>query len=365
MDGNLFLSYVTVSESGGSVHLRRLGDEDGSGMDAEAQGKDLLVSAGCADAYDAVLTADSEGDIWVFYTGLAESGRYDIFARHFDEETGLSESGGVTFSRDDAMHPAATVDADGNVWLAYFLWLKMGIISRDKEIYSRVFDGEAWSSENRLSPVDVPDYEDHTDPAVAPDPEGGVSVAWSWDMHPMRDEKYARYQSEYGAESPTIFGRRVSTGSGAQDLLFFGAAGFDGAPELCRASDQKLWCAWSALHFFGPSPSRSLHASVSSAGESDRSAQFVIEKGVRDVCTPRFFEHDGLNMIWSSCDQKGCWSLKASAFSEEGWSFPVVIEGEGNPRFPDVAVGKDGCVWIAYSRDSGQGTEIAGRILEL
>ena len=60
------------------VRLRTLGS------DGRETAREVLVSRGCPDAYDAVAAVDGDGRTWVAYTGLAESGRYDVFVRTVD-----------------------------------------------------------------------------------------------------------------------------------------------------------------------------------------------------------------------------------------------------------------------------------------
>jgi hypothetical protein len=350
--GGLLTSYVTLRDGAGEVRVRT------------GETKEIPVAAGCADAYDAVMAAGADRT-WIIYCGLAPSGKYDVYVRSLDGELALSEAVNLTASDDDAMGPDATIDDAGRLWVTYYRWHRMGTASRDKEVYARVFDGTSWSKEMRLSPADLPAYEDHTDPSIAPDPTGGVSVAWSWDMHRSRDPKYARYRQTYHAEAPTIFGRRLSAKDGPGDLLFLGHAGVDGAPELYRATDGRLWCAWNALYPAGRGFRKALLASSCAKGAKDRERRHLVEAGALDVCTPRFFEHDGaLHVIWSSRSDTSNWRLMTSAFAEGEWSTPRVVEGKGDPRFVSVAADRDGGIRLAFVRDGDDGRVLVVKRLE-
>jgi hypothetical protein len=350
------LSFVRNEAGERKVMLRVLGDGTGK--------EEILVSGGLKDPYYAVLAVDRRDTIWMFFTALAESGNYDVFARHYSNEGGLSDPVNLTESGDDAMHPDAAVDGSGNVWVTYYRWQKMGFHSRDKEIFARFFDGEAWSEEMRLSPRDLPDYEDHTDPSIAPAPDGGVCVAWSWDMHPLQDDRYRRYrryQTRFRAEAPTIFGCGASADSGEGDLYFFGEASIDNAPELHAAAGGTLWCAFNALE---PGYTKSLYASSCAPQTFDRGEQYAVERGVLDLCTPRFIEAKGeLAMVWSSQDFEGAWSLKKSVYENGKWSGPEIIEERGDPRFPAAACAKDGTPWLAFTEETGRGRRIILRKL--
>jgi len=354
-EGGLFVSYVSDRRGRNGVFLRHLGDKNAD---------ERYISEGCADAYDAVMTVDMANNKWIAYTGLvgsAEGSKYDIFVRCLDNEGNLSDAENLTLSDDDAMHPAVTVDSDGTLWVAYYRWLKMGFASRDKEIYARCYNGARWLDEIRLSPDDLPAYEDHTDPVIATAADGGVTVAWSWDMHRTEIEKYARFQKDYHADAPTIFGRNL-TMEGADELLFLGEAGIDGAPALFLESGGATWCAWNGLGNLRRGETKGIYTSVSPPGECVRSEQYPVETGVRDICTPRFFERRNvLGLVWASQDNRNRWVLKTSTFESGDWTKPEVIEKKHNPRFPSVVKGDDGELYLAFSRDGSSGREVVWR----
>jgi len=358
MVGDLFLSYVSNCRGKNEVFLRQVGG-------GESQlAHEFPISDDCSDAYDAVIAVDKANNKWIAYTGLAGEGaesKYDIFVRCYDNKGVLSEPENLTESDDDAMHPAAAVDKDGYLWVAYYRWQKMGFASRDKEVFARCWNGSKWSDEIRLSPADLPAYEDHTDPVIAAAPGGGVNVAWSWDMHRTEIAKYARYQSEFHADAPTIFGRAVGR-DGAGALLFFGEAGIDGAPTLFLASGGKTWCAWNGLGLLRRGETKGLYTSVCAEGETTRGAQHPVETGVRDICNPCFFERrNALGLVWASQDNRARWQLKLSTFEEGAWSKPRVIEKKQNPCFPSVVVGDEGELYIAYTREGASGREVVFR----
>lgn len=358
--GAQFLSFVSDGRGKSEVFLRHLG---GGPVKLDHE---ICISEGYADAHDAVVAVDRANNKWIAYTGLpedSEESKYDIFVRCFDNDGELFSAVNLTESDDDAMHPAAVVDEQGHLWVAYYRWMKMGMASRDKEIFARCWNGARWSDEIRLSPDDLPAYEDHTDPAIAAAPGGGVNVAWSWDMHSSKIEKYARLQKEYHADAPTIFGRAVNR-DGAEDLLFLGEAGIDGAPALFLASGGKTWCAWNGLGNLRRGETKGLYTSVCSADANIRSGQFPVEVKVRDICTPRFFERKGsLGLVWASQDNRDVWVLKMSTFADGDWTKPAVIEKKHNPRFPTVIVDDDGAINIAFVRDGSTGREVALRTL--
>lgn len=360
-DGKVYLSFVSDRRGRNEVFVLRIGGEKSQNA------QQALVSAGCSDAYDAVIAVDKANTPWIFYTGLTkaagDAARYDIFACALGDDGAPTEAINLTESDDDAMHPAAALDAEGRLWVAYYRWHKMGFFSRDKEVYARFHDGEDWFREFQLSPDDLPDYEDHTDPTIVAGPGPGVTVAWSWDMHPLDDEKYSRYQKEFHADAPTIFGMRLED-YGTGELLFLGESGLDAAPTLHVMSGGDTWCAWNGLGNLRRGETKGLFTSVTRADARDLAAQYPVEVKVRDICTPRLFEKSGkLCIVWASEDMRGRWTLKASTFESGEWSKPKEIEKKGNPRFPAIAVDGSGTVHLAFTKDDGAGRSVAWRKL--
>ncbi|MFH2002528.1 MAG: hypothetical protein ABIK28_22845 [Planctomycetota bacterium] len=349
--GDLYLSYTTNRNKENEVYLRFL--KKGEGRD------EVLVSEGLKDAYYSTMALDFKDRLWVFFSALADSGRYDIFARYWKAGKGLSDIENITEASEDAMYPDAKVDSEGRIWLAYYGWEKMGNHSRDKEVYARYLDGKEWSEEAiHLSPDDVPDYEDHTDPTLAVDSLGNVYAAWSWDLHPLEDPKYSRYQESFGAENPTLFGRRFNLKDPPGALLFLGHTGIDAAPEIYCDVNDKLWCAWNSFQYSETGYKKALYVSDCKPDDADYSTSYMIESDVRDICTPRFVEQSGrLHLIWCSQDQEKVWRMKLSLFleAEEYWSDPETIVSEGNPRFPSIALDGNGVLQIVYSKAGGKG----------
>jgi hypothetical protein len=345
---------VVEGESGSEVRLRPIG---------EKAGPEILVSEGYADAFDAT-AALFRNELHVAFCALAGSGRYDVFVRAVKSDGSLDPATNLTASDDDAMSPVVATDGKGALWIAYTRWHKMGAFSRDKEVYAKRLDDEGWSEEMRLSPDDVPTYEDHTDPAIAGLPGGGVVVAWSWDLHRTEDPKYARYHEAFHAEAPTVFGRRLSA-DGVGRLLFLGHVGIDGTPVLHARPDGAVWCAWIALSHGRAGIRRALVTSVLPRGAVDRSRQMDVEFGVEDLAGPVFVEQgDALGIVWASRSE-GRWRLKLATSVSRGWSTPRVIEEEGDPREPSVVRDVWGRAWIAYTREAGGGRRVVARPLPL
>ena len=131
------------------------------------------------------------------------------------------------------------MDAPGTLWITYYKWQKNAQgISRDKEIFVRTLKNETLSKELRVSPTDVPSYEDHTDPAIALVGDKTL-VSWSWDYHRPRG-----YTQE--PESPTIFLRTVDADLTLGKPFHASGRSIDMVPVLA-AQGKVAWCAWDSL----------------------------------------------------------------------------------------------------------------------
>jgi hypothetical protein len=256
------------------------------------------------------------------------------------------------------MHGRMTADDSGNLWIAYYQWHNMGKNSRDKEVYLKKYSNGTFSKEIRISPTDVPSYEDHTDPSISVMNQQ-VFVNWSWDFH--RPRGYTR-----DAREPTIFARTID-----QDLTLgkpFHISGhrIDTAPMLSSAYNGKLWCAWDSL---GRSQNERVYRKTLYVRSLDsRNAvgeEFSVAQGLVNVCSPCFaFDSVGNGVLTFSQSENGKdWSLwKAEFDSDNGrWKEPAMMISEGNPRFGSCVYDLQGRLWIAYSVQTNKGREITVR----
>lgn len=319
---------------------------------------DRPVAATEADEYDGTVLADRDGGIWLSWTSNADGSNYNIFAARLWNRSDPIKPERITNADDDAMHARMAFDREGDFWLTYYKWHKMGPYSRDKEVYVRRYRGKEWPQEIRVSPTDVPTYEDHTDPAIAASRQG-VVVSWSWDFH--RPRGYPQTASE-----PTIFIRTVDSDLKLGRPRVVSGHYIDTTPAIAVDRSGCIWCAWDHL---GVNPltrayQKELHVRRLDAAPEDPSAVAHKQSSeLANLCTPCFaVSPEGLvSLVWAETQDGERWVLKKADLKPDQASWPEseTLVSEGKPRFPSAAYDTKGNLWIAYSVETVTGREIA------
>ncbi len=329
-------------------------------FDGKTWSQDRPVAATSADEYDATVMADEQNRVWICWTSNAGGENYNIFAGTLTSPSASVEPVRITDATDDAMHGRMACDRKGSVYLTYYKWHKMGSRSRDKEVYVRRWVDDKWSDEVRISPTDVPDYEDHSDPAITGLDEGAV-VCWSWDFH--RPRGYA-----FEAEGPTIFARRVDAGLKLGKIVPVSGMRIDVTPALGNSREEGIWCAWDSLGLerarggYG----KALYIRKAMFGTaSERTKSIRLGGPVVNVCTPEFAvsRAGAISMLWSETADGHKWVLKHAEFDPDRgtWSRPEAVESRGNPRFCSGCYDSAEQLWVSYSAESDNRTEIMVR----
>ncbi|MHC4473873.1 MAG: TolB family protein, partial [Planctomycetota bacterium] len=341
-DGRLHLAYVT-DEAGSNDVLLRSADVRGR------WGEPVTLAATDADEYAPSVAVTKDGGVVVAYAANPKGGRYDIYT--------VTASGGkvgkpkrVTRSPDDAMAPCLAADAD-RLWLSWYEWRKMGKLSRDREVFASRSSGRGWSKPLQVSPREVDGYEDHADPVIRPDGNGGAWVAWAWDYHET-------LPSRPPVKENSIFVRHIDSRMKMGPVL---AAGFRGegtardySPAIEVAKDGSPWVIWDNLHKASAGWSAKGVFVNRLAGE-DFGEQFEVGANGGAVCSPRLVAdpQGGLRAIWSRWTSAG-WELRMRRVDAGGPGDADRIEVAGKePRYPCAAFDREGRLWVAYSDASG------------
>ncbi len=310
------------------------------------------IAGSDADEFDPSILVDAGGDIWVSWASDAEKNKYNIFVAALDdpEEPAIAER--ATNAKDDAMRGRLAMDGQGTIWLSYYEWRKMGPNSRDKEVYIRRFDAPGWSDAEKISPNDVPSYEDHADPCIAGGGPGAV-VAWSWDFH--QPNGYTR-----NAKEPTIFFRPVFGETQLGAIRHLSAKHIDTAPAISVDADNYAWCAWDSLV---EGIRKELWLCRSDLTVNDQSPEPIQVRGnLANVCTPTFAKApDGaLTLVWSETADGKTSVLKKMSIDREypNSMSPQTVLEVGNPRFASAAYDDEDVLWIACSVETERGREI-------
>ncbi len=349
-DGRVFLVFTSAQENDSNVWLRV--------WDGRAWSENRAVAAAPADEYDATVLAAPDQQVWFCWTSNAGSDKYNIFVTSLARLTQGKEPVQVTQADDDAMYGRMACDPAGTLWITYYQWQKnRGGISRDKEIFVRTLKNGELSQEVRVSPTDVPDYEDHTDPGLALLGDQAV-VCWSWDFH--RPKGYTQEP-----ESPTIFVRTV--GADLQLGLPFHISGtdIDMVPVLV-AQGKTAWCAWDSLVSNRAGRSKTLFVRrVEAAGCAGES--IAIATDLEHICSPSFAvgPQGQTVLVWCQKKRGGGWELRRSDVNEQGrWSAAQTLMDKGGPRYCSAAFDARGGLWVSYTVGTAAGRQVKVERLE-
>lgn len=353
-DGNVYIVFTGNRNGNSDVFVRA--------FDGEAWSPDRPVAATSADEYDGRVMVDERKRVWICWTSNASGENYNVFVSTLADLSASVEPVQITDAQDDAMHGRMACDREGNVYLTYYKWHKMGARSRDKEVYVRRWVDNKWSDEVRISPTDVPDYEDHSDPAITGLDEGAL-VCWSWDFH--RPGGYA-----VEAEGPTIFARAVDAGLKLGKIIPVSGKRIDVTPALGNCRKELIWCAWDSLGMEtlgGYRKTLCVGKALFEAG-SGRTEGIRLSGPVVNVCTPAFAVSRGgaTALVWSETADGRSWVLRHAEFDSEhgSWSEPETVESRGNPRFCSACYDSAEQLWVSYSAESDNCTEIVVRKIQ-
>ena len=143
------------------------------------------------DAFRTALAEDSRGRLWVIWSMQVE-GNWDLYARSFDGQKWSSQQRLTDHPSPDIYHRTAT-DSQGKIWL---VWQKT--IEGVGQIVARNFDGGRWGQEARISEGAAANGNNWW-PSVAAGGNGELAVAWdgyasgSYDVY-LRQRREGRWQ---------------------------------------------------------------------------------------------------------------------------------------------------------------------------
>ncbi len=347
-DGRLYLAFSSNRRGNNDIFLRI--------HDGTKWSEDQPLAATEAEEFDPDVTVDSQKRTWISWTSNAGGSKYDVYLTSLDASGRPRKVMQVTDAADDAMHGRIACDPKGRIWCTYYQWRKMGPRSRDKEVYVRRFDGKEWSPETQVSPTNVPNYEDHSEPTLVPYGDG-VLIAWSWDYHQPKG-----YTLE--AELPTVFLRSVGEDFKLGPAVHASGRSIDVTPAVAVDQKNRIWCAWDAGDWDGRlnATRRSLRVCARDLTAARPQPPQTLSPRVSNVCTPNLAvgPNGTVTTVWSQNDRGDRWILCQADWDSEKarWAVPATVEAEGNPRFPSAAYDAKGTLWIAYSAQTETGREI-------
>jgi carboxyl-terminal processing protease len=322
-------------------------------FDGQKWSDDVPIAVTAADEYDGTVLVDKRGHIYVCWTSNANGKNYDIFLNSFTNPFQQGTSINITNSNDDAMHARMACDEKNTVWATYYKWRKIRGYSRDKEVYLRRLENGRLSGELQISPRDVPQYEDHTEPAISVY-DGGVVVAWSWDFH-AASKPYSIQAGE-----PTVFVRQITNDMTLGKISSVSCKNIDVTPSVAVSGDGQIYCAWDSLR---SNHRKNVCVSNVTLGRNNVPSEIrALNKPVTNVCTPSFAAgaKNNLVLLWSESEDNINWTLKSAEFDTQSkiWSAAKIVESAGNPRFCFAAFDLNNQLWLAYSAETENGREV-------
>ncbi len=334
-DGEVQLAYVSDQNGSNDVILRTLA--------GGKWGADVAVAATKADEYAPGVAALGKGQALVVYISN-EKGLYDLHMA-LVKNGKVEKRQQVTRSKDDAMAPVLCRGGQAEPWLAWYEWGKMGPLSRDREIFAAAWTGNGWSNPIQVSPREVPAYEDHAEPAIAPDGQGGAWVAWAWDYHGTLKQKPP-------VDENSIFARHIDKSMKLGEVL---AAGYRGegrardyAPTIAAAAGGVPWIAWDNSHKSSLGyNAKAVFVNHLAGQDFEEQVEAAASRGAID--SPRLLldPKGGLHLLWGQETPKG-WQLWLRQVGPKamGEARQIKVSGE-RPRYPSGCFDSRGRLWVA------------------
>lgn len=178
--------------------------------------------------------------------------------------------------------------------------------------------------ESRLS--DEGSFDDH--PAIVAGSDGEICTAWI----------------SYGRDADTVVARRYTDGSWDEPETISPEPGDHHRVDLARDGGGRLWAVWSAQR----DGNWDLYARVHADGQWMPVQRITTDPGP-DI-HPQLASRNGhVALVWQSARDGNAWDILAAALNGDRFGTPVrVSPSEANDWEPDVTLGPDGKVWVAW-----------------
>ncbi len=209
-----------VSSSGASWIAWQAWDGEGDSVFAQRAGGERQRIAGPGlDVYRTAAAFDGEGQLWVVWSERARD-NWDLFARSFDGEGWSSTERLTSASQPDAQHRLVPA-RDGSLHLVWQGW-------RDGHagvFYKRYDATNGWGGEQRVSAVNA---DNCWEPAVAVTSDGSVFVAWD----------------QYGPNGYDVRMRRLEGDRWSAETALAETARFEAQASVVADPAGRVWFAW-------------------------------------------------------------------------------------------------------------------------
>jgi len=131
------------------------------------------------------IVEDLAGNVWVIYGSELSNVQWDLFAVMYNG-TAWSAPMRLTTDPSQDIRPSASVDATGNLWVAW-----ESTRTGNKDIFAKYYNGTDWSSDIQLTRDSGWDIKS----AIAADMNGNLWVAWESDRDGDKNIYLKRYNS--------------------------------------------------------------------------------------------------------------------------------------------------------------------------
>jgi hypothetical protein len=239
-------------------------------------------------------------------------------------------------------YPDLIRDRQGNLWCAWasnrlrdpLQPYNAGQYAEGDSIVVRVRKGDKWSGEAILNT----NFGVNIEPVIAPDPAGGVQVVWT----SRRQGEYALYTRHVSAELNL---------AGEQKILPAGT--LEAHPSLVADRGGRIWLAAQAYR----------HGSMDIVFYAREASGWRQMPDAADSPDPEFRPRlaaapDG--SVWCAWDaeSKGKYRVMVRRFDPAAntWGTAEIVPGDGrlDAYAPDLAVDRDGRVWVTYARSEAE-----------
>ena len=214
-DGSIWTAWTGFRDGADRVYAEKIS----AGKNAGSGRRPHEVSPAGGDVFRTAAGEDSEGKIWVVWSGLV-SDNWDLYARAFDGQSWSRIQRLTRASQPDTQHNIAR-DSQGRLHLVW-----QGYRNNRAGIFHKSYDaGSGWSRETRVSSPDAPNC---WEPSIAIDGKDNLHVAWD----------------QYGPKGYDVWLRSRSSGDWASPVGVAVTERFEAYVSLAVDQQDRVWMAW-------------------------------------------------------------------------------------------------------------------------
>lgn len=265
----------------------------------------------------------SDGKVWVVWHS-DRTGNVELFYKIFDGSTWSSEMQ-LTNDPQSDMNPAILQASDGKIWLVWESYRSL----IDEDIYYKVFNGSAWSSDIPLVTELTPDKY----PSIMQTGDGKIWVFWT-SIRPGTDAEL--FYKVYDGSTWT-----------SDTRLTFDQVYDDEDPVALQASDGMIWVFWAKKSknktgdiyfktFNGATWSDDTQLTTDTADDSNPAAVQTFNQRIW--------------VTWNSNRKANNMNIFYKIFDGSAWSSDVQLTNAmEDDKTPTITQFLNGTIWVAWA----------------